>query len=114
MEEDTLDDFASEHGASLSMESFTQKSLVSSPEVVTIPFLPHLSLSPWGSLACPGVLGPLSRAGHGWVPHVVTGRASARTGLLVKPLPWLFLLDSEMCSWRELPVLVWGCAGAQC
>ncbi|XP_066055359.1 band 4.1-like protein 1 isoform X2 [Chamaea fasciata] len=32
MEEDTLDDFASEHGASLSMESFTQKSLVSSPE----------------------------------------------------------------------------------
>ncbi|XP_074744520.1 band 4.1-like protein 1 isoform X2 [Strix uralensis] len=32
MEEDTLDDLASEHGASLSMESFTQKSLVSSPE----------------------------------------------------------------------------------
>ncbi|XP_039239778.1 band 4.1-like protein 1 isoform X6 [Pipra filicauda] len=32
MEEDTLDDFASEHGPSLSMESFTQKSLVSSPE----------------------------------------------------------------------------------
>ncbi|XP_027744270.1 band 4.1-like protein 1 isoform X11 [Empidonax traillii] len=32
MEEDNLDDFASEHGASLSMESFTQKSLVSSPE----------------------------------------------------------------------------------
>ncbi|XP_066834683.1 band 4.1-like protein 1 isoform X6 [Anser cygnoides] len=32
MEEDTLDDFASEHGASLCMESFTQKSLVSSPE----------------------------------------------------------------------------------
>ncbi|XP_076208498.1 band 4.1-like protein 1 isoform X5 [Aptenodytes patagonicus] len=32
VEEDTLDDFASEHGASLSMESFTQKSLVSSPE----------------------------------------------------------------------------------
>ncbi|XP_014793064.1 PREDICTED: band 4.1-like protein 1 isoform X3 [Calidris pugnax] len=32
MEEDTLDDFTSEHGASLSMESFTQKSLVSSPE----------------------------------------------------------------------------------
>ncbi|XP_059336592.1 band 4.1-like protein 1 isoform X2 [Ammospiza nelsoni] len=32
MEEDTLEDFASEHGASLSMESFTQKSLVSSPE----------------------------------------------------------------------------------
>ncbi|XP_072205912.1 band 4.1-like protein 1 isoform X2 [Excalfactoria chinensis] len=32
MEEDTLDDFASEHGVSLSMESFTQKSLVSSPE----------------------------------------------------------------------------------
>nr|XP_021403788.1 band 4.1-like protein 1 isoform X3 [Lonchura striata domestica] len=32
MEEDTLDDFASERGASLSMESFTQKSLVSSPE----------------------------------------------------------------------------------
>ncbi|XP_015503118.1 band 4.1-like protein 1 isoform X6 [Parus major] len=32
MEEDTLDDFSSEHGASLSMESFTQKSLVSSPE----------------------------------------------------------------------------------
>ncbi|XP_042656693.1 band 4.1-like protein 1 isoform X2 [Tyto alba] len=32
MEEDTLDDIASEHGASLSMESFTQKSLVSSPE----------------------------------------------------------------------------------
>ncbi|XP_015151719.2 band 4.1-like protein 1 isoform X9 [Gallus gallus] len=32
MEEDILDDFASEHGASLSMESFTQKSLVSSPE----------------------------------------------------------------------------------
>ncbi|XP_041254153.1 band 4.1-like protein 1 isoform X6 [Onychostruthus taczanowskii] len=32
MEEDTLDDFASEHGAALSMESFTQKSLVSSPE----------------------------------------------------------------------------------
>uniref|UniRef100_A0A663MXE6 Erythrocyte membrane protein band 4.1 like 1 n=1 Tax=Athene cunicularia TaxID=194338 RepID=A0A663MXE6_ATHCN len=29
---DTLDDLASEHGASLSMESFTQKSLVSSPE----------------------------------------------------------------------------------
>lgn len=46
MEEDTLDDFASEHGASLSMESFTQKSLVSSPEVVTIPFIPHPSLSP--------------------------------------------------------------------
>lgn len=39
MEEDILDDFASEHGASLSMESFTQKSLVSSPEVITIPFL---------------------------------------------------------------------------
>nr|XP_025955872.1 band 4.1-like protein 1 isoform X4 [Dromaius novaehollandiae] len=32
MEEDTLEDFSSEHGASLSMESFTQKSLVSSPE----------------------------------------------------------------------------------
>ncbi|XP_071616018.1 band 4.1-like protein 1 isoform X6 [Heliangelus exortis] len=32
MEEDTLDDFASEYGASLSMESFTQKSLVASPE----------------------------------------------------------------------------------
>ncbi|KAM8996703.1 band 4.1-like protein 1 isoform 5-T7 [Ara ararauna] len=32
IEEDTLDDFASDHGASLSMESFTQKSLVSSPE----------------------------------------------------------------------------------
>uniref|UniRef100_A0A8B9U6W7 Erythrocyte membrane protein band 4.1 like 1 n=1 Tax=Anas zonorhyncha TaxID=75864 RepID=A0A8B9U6W7_9AVES len=32
MEEDTLDDFASEHGAALCMESFTQKSLVSSPE----------------------------------------------------------------------------------
>ncbi|XP_071311559.1 band 4.1-like protein 1 isoform X8 [Agelaius tricolor] len=32
MEEDTLEDFASGHGASLSMESFTQKSLVSSPE----------------------------------------------------------------------------------
>ncbi|XP_029865021.1 band 4.1-like protein 1 isoform X3 [Aquila chrysaetos chrysaetos] len=32
MEEDTPDDFTSEHGASLSMESFTQKSLVSSPE----------------------------------------------------------------------------------
>ncbi|XP_055578241.1 band 4.1-like protein 1 isoform X6 [Falco biarmicus] len=32
IEEDTLDGFASEHGASLSMESFTQKSLVSSPE----------------------------------------------------------------------------------
>ncbi|XP_065610267.1 band 4.1-like protein 1 isoform X2 [Cyrtonyx montezumae] len=32
MEEDTLDDFASEHGAFLSMETFTQKSLVSSPE----------------------------------------------------------------------------------
>ncbi|KAM6248665.1 band 4.1-like protein 1 isoform 2-T2 [Porphyrio hochstetteri] len=32
MEEDTLDGFTSEHGASLSMESFTQKSLVSSPE----------------------------------------------------------------------------------
>ncbi|XP_050169447.1 band 4.1-like protein 1 isoform X4 [Myiozetetes cayanensis] len=32
MEEDILDDFASEHGTSLSMESFTQKSLVSSPE----------------------------------------------------------------------------------
>ncbi|KAM6243267.1 band 4.1-like protein 1 isoform 7-T7 [Spheniscus humboldti] len=32
VEEDTLDDFTSEHGASLSMESFTQKSLVSSPE----------------------------------------------------------------------------------
>ncbi|XP_054130827.1 band 4.1-like protein 1 isoform X2 [Melozone crissalis] len=32
MEEDTLEDFASEHGTSLSMESFTQKSLVSSPE----------------------------------------------------------------------------------
>lgn len=46
MEEDTLDDFASDHGASLSMESFTQKSLVSSPEVVTIPFIPHPSLSP--------------------------------------------------------------------
>ncbi|XP_025893127.1 band 4.1-like protein 1 isoform X5 [Nothoprocta perdicaria] len=32
MEEDTVEDFSSEHGASLSMESFTQKSLVSSPE----------------------------------------------------------------------------------
>ncbi|KAM6054040.1 band 4.1-like protein 1 isoform 2-T3 [Chlamydotis macqueenii] len=32
MEEDTLDGFASERRASLSMESFTQKSLVSSPE----------------------------------------------------------------------------------
>ncbi|XP_068768182.1 band 4.1-like protein 1 isoform X2 [Struthio camelus] len=32
MEEDTLEDFSSEHGASLSMESFTQKSLISSPE----------------------------------------------------------------------------------
>lgn len=31
----------------------------------------------------------------------------------MKPLPWLFLLDSEMYSWRELPVLMWGCAGAQ-
>ncbi|XP_035200127.1 band 4.1-like protein 1 isoform X3 [Oxyura jamaicensis] len=32
MEEDTLDNIASEHGASLCIESFTQKSLVSSPE----------------------------------------------------------------------------------
>ncbi|XP_068023452.1 band 4.1-like protein 1, partial [Melanerpes formicivorus] len=32
MEEDSLDGFAAGHGASLSMESFTQKSLVSSPE----------------------------------------------------------------------------------
>lgn len=56
MEEDTLDDFASEHGASLSMESFTQKSLVSSPEVLTIlilspphppsQFCPHGALQP--------------------------------------------------------------------
>lgn len=49
MEEDTLDDFASEHGASLSMESFTQKSLVSSPEVITIPFL----FSPFILTVCP-------------------------------------------------------------
>ncbi|XP_074867870.1 band 4.1-like protein 1 isoform X2 [Carettochelys insculpta] len=32
MEEDSLEEFSAEHGAALSMESFTQKSLVSSPE----------------------------------------------------------------------------------
>lgn len=60
MEEDTPDDFTSEHGASLSMESFTQKSLVSSPEVVTILFLsPPLALT-----VCPhhGTLQPAKMA----------------------------------------------------
>ncbi|KAM7150663.1 band 4.1-like protein 1 isoform 1-T4 [Macrochelys suwanniensis] len=32
MEEDSLEEFSAEHGAALSMESFTQKSLASSPE----------------------------------------------------------------------------------
>uniref|UniRef100_A0A8C8SEA0 Erythrocyte membrane protein band 4.1 like 1 n=1 Tax=Pelusios castaneus TaxID=367368 RepID=A0A8C8SEA0_9SAUR len=32
LEEDSLEEFSAEHGAALSMESFTQKSLVSSPE----------------------------------------------------------------------------------
>lgn len=33
-EEDSPEDLSSEHGAALIMESFTQKSLVSSPEVI--------------------------------------------------------------------------------
>ncbi|KAM6194500.1 band 4.1-like protein 1 isoform 3-T3 [Sarcoramphus papa] len=82
MEEDTLDDFASEHGASLSMESFTQKSLVSSPE--------SKSQEPSGEekdLSDPSVKSSLKEENLKTAVPVVFQRAGLREGAEEKAKP---------------------------
>ncbi|XP_052646942.1 band 4.1-like protein 1 isoform X8 [Harpia harpyja] len=82
MEEDTPDDFTSEHGASLSMESFTQKSLVSSPE--------SKSQEPSGEekdLSDPSVKSTLKEENVKTAVPVVFQRAGLREGIEEKAKP---------------------------
>uniref|UniRef100_A0A8B9N6S1 Erythrocyte membrane protein band 4.1 like 1 n=1 Tax=Accipiter nisus TaxID=211598 RepID=A0A8B9N6S1_9AVES len=82
MEEDTPDDFTSEHGASLSMESFTQKSLVSSPE--------SKSQEPTGEekdLSDPSVKSSLKEENVKTAVPVVFQRAGLREGIEEKAKP---------------------------
>ncbi|XP_077688634.1 band 4.1-like protein 1 [Eretmochelys imbricata] len=82
MEEDFLEEFSAEHGAALSMESFTQKSLASSPE--------SKSQEPiWEEkdLSDPSVKAALKEEGLRTAIPVVSQRAGAKEGAEEKAKP---------------------------